>query len=40
MKKIFMDEWTGKPDHSAIAELRAAITASLPVLKAALEGVA
>lgn len=38
LKKIFMDEWTGKPDHAAIEDLRAAITGSLPVLKAALEG--
>lgn len=38
MKKIFMDEWTGKPDHAAIKDLRNAITASLPVLKTALEG--
>ena len=35
-KKIFMDEWTGAPDLEAIAALRAAIRASLPVLEAAL----
>lgn len=35
-KKIFMDEWTGAPDAEAIAALRAAIRASLPVLEAAL----
>lgn len=35
-KKIFMDEWTGTPDPAAIAALRAAIRASLPVLEAAL----
>lgn len=35
-KKIFMDEWTGKPDPQAIEALRAAIRASLPVLEAAL----
>ncbi len=36
-KKIFMDEWTGEPDRAAIAALRAAVRASLPVLEAALE---
>lgn len=35
-KKIFMDEWTGEPDRAAIAALRAAVRASLPVLEAAL----
>lgn len=35
-KKIFMDEWTGMPDFEAIAALRDAIRASLPVLEAAL----
>ena len=35
-KKIFMDEWTGEPDFEAIAALRAAIRASLPVLEEAL----
>lgn len=35
-KKIFMDEWTGEPDLAAIAALRAAIRASLPVLERAL----
>ena len=35
-KKIFMDEWTGEPDLEAIAALRAAVRASLPVLEAAL----
>lgn len=35
-KKIFMDEWTGKPDPEAIDALRAAIRASLPVLEEAL----
>lgn len=35
-KKIFVDEWTGEPDLEAIAALRAAIRASLPVLEAAL----
>lgn len=37
VKKIFMDEWSGEPDHTVINKLRAAITASLPVLEAALE---
>lgn len=36
-KKFFMDEWTGKPDPEALAAMRAMITASLPVLLAALE---
>lgn len=36
-KKIFMDEWTGEPDFEAIAALRGAVAASLPVLEAALE---
>ncbi len=35
-KKIFMDEWTGAPDPSAIADLRKAVAASLPVLETAL----
>lgn len=35
-KKIFMDEWTGRPDPEAIDALRAAIRASLPVLEEAL----
>lgn len=35
-KKIFMDECTGEPDRAAIAALRAAVRASLPVLEAAL----
>ncbi|MBJ3786838.1 N-formylglutamate amidohydrolase [Devosia sediminis] len=35
-KKVFMDEWTGEPDRMVIAELRAAIAASLPVLVEAL----
>ncbi|ODT81353.1 MAG: N-formylglutamate amidohydrolase [Pelagibacterium sp. SCN 64-44] len=36
-KKIFMDEWTGEPDHSAIADLQAAIRSALPVLENALD---
>lgn len=36
-KKIFMDEWTGAPDQAAIAHLRAAVGAALPVLEAALD---
>lgn len=35
-KKIFMDEWTGKPDPECIEAIRSAICASLPVLEAAL----
>ena len=35
-KKIFMDEWTGEPDREALDELRAALTATLPVLENAL----
>ncbi|HEY5818227.1 MAG TPA: N-formylglutamate amidohydrolase [Mesorhizobium sp.] len=35
-KKIFMDEWSGEPDRAAIDELRAALTATLPVLESAL----
>ncbi|PXA99087.1 N-formylglutamate amidohydrolase [Nostoc sp. 3335mG] len=36
-KKIFMDEWTGRPDWDALADLRTAVTACLPVLEAALD---
>lgn len=32
-KKIFMDEWTGLPNEAAIADLRAAVRASLPGLE-------
>lgn len=35
-KKIFMDEWTGKPDPECIDAIRSAICASLPVLETAL----
>ncbi|SEQ36925.1 N-formylglutamate amidohydrolase [Devosia sp. YR412] len=35
-KKVFMDEWSGEPDREALVELRRMITASLPVLLAAL----
>ncbi|MGE0282951.1 MAG: N-formylglutamate amidohydrolase [Rhizobiaceae bacterium] len=35
-KKIFMDEWTGQPDHAAIGELRRALTSTVPVLEQAL----
>lgn len=38
-KKIFMDEWTGAPDHAAIAELRRALSATVPVLEQALRDV-
>jgi len=38
-KKIFMDEWTGAPDHAAIAELRQALAATVPVLEQALRDV-
>jgi N-formylglutamate deformylase len=32
MKKVFMDEWTGEPDHKHLRELNAALTAAVPVL--------
>ncbi len=35
-KKIFMDEWTGEPDHAAIAQLRQALASTVPVLERAL----
>lgn len=35
-KKIFMDEWTGAPDHASIAQLRTMLGASVPVLEQAL----
>lgn len=35
-KKIFMDEWTGEPDRQAIAELRAILGNTVPVLEKAL----
>jgi hypothetical protein len=38
-KKIFMDEWTGRPDREAVAALRALVTASVPVLERALQEV-
>lgn len=36
-KKIFMDEWTGEPDHAAIRQLRAALSSTIQVLEKALE---
>ncbi|HWV21029.1 MAG TPA: N-formylglutamate amidohydrolase [Devosia sp.] len=35
-KKIFMNEWTGQPIEPVIAELRAALRATLPVLERSL----
>ena len=36
-KKVFMDEWTGAPDHAAIDAFRRMIAQSVPVLLAALK---
>jgi hypothetical protein len=36
-KKIFMDEWTGEPDHAAIMQLRRALASTIPVLEQALK---
>ncbi|WP_072396272.1 N-formylglutamate amidohydrolase [Hyphomicrobium sp. CS1GBMeth3] len=36
-KKIFMDEWTGEPNRQWLAELRALLTDSVPVLERALK---
>lgn len=30
MKKVFMDEWSGKPDYEAIEAIKSALTATLP----------
>jgi len=35
-KKIFMDEWSGRPDPGAVAEIRAALAAAVPAVLAAL----
>lgn len=35
-KKIFMDEWTGIPDHDAIGQLRKMLANTIPVLEHAL----
>jgi len=32
-KKIFMDEWTGKPDNSTLRELQEALTSAVPLLE-------
>ena len=32
LKKTFMDEWTGRPDHQHLDELTEAFTASVPLL--------
>lgn len=32
-KKIFMDEWTGEPDHAAIGELRELVSAGAKMLE-------
>lgn len=37
-KKIFMDEWTGEPLPETLQQLRAALTATLPVLEEKLKG--
>lgn len=37
-KKIFMDEWSGKPDWRTIEQLRVALASTVPVLQAALRG--
>lgn len=37
-KKIFMDEWTGKPDSEAIRELRGMLAATVPLLENILLG--
>ncbi len=36
-KKIFMDEWTGRPDRSAVAELRHLLASTIPLLEDALK---
>jgi hypothetical protein len=35
VKKIFMDEWTGRPDREALVELSAALASTRPLLEAA-----
>ena len=37
-KKIFMNEWTGKPDIEAIRELRGMLAATVPLLEKILLG--
>ncbi|KQU74533.1 N-formylglutamate amidohydrolase [Aminobacter aganoensis] len=37
-KKIFMDEWSGKPDQAILGKLRAMLASTVPVLEAALRG--
>lgn len=37
-KKIFMDEWTGRPDHQVIRELRRMLAATVPLLEDILSG--
>lgn len=32
-KKIFMDEWTGQPDHQALRDLSDAVTSAVPMLE-------
>lgn len=39
VKKIFMDEWTGERDAGAVAEVRAALTATVPAVLGALKRV-
>jgi hypothetical protein len=35
-KKVFMDEWTGRPDRDALVSMRRMIGAAVPVLESAL----
>lgn len=37
-KKIFMDEWSGKPDWGTIEQLRAILASTVPVLESVLRG--
>ena len=39
LKKIYMDEWTGRPDPGAVTEIRAALTAAVPAVLGALDRV-
>lgn len=39
VKKIFMDEWTGTPDHDQINLLKTAFQESIPEVQTALQGV-
>jgi len=37
VKKFFMDEWTGEPSLEMVAAIGAALSATVPVILAALE---